>query len=393
MTYLGYQKEELDKLGAGITALEINNQPRIWKETYEIIKDRKNEIQTFLNKAFKHEDLRIILTGAGSSAFVGDCTVPYLDKKICNKIEMIESTDIVSHPECYFKKDIPTLLISCARSGNSPESVATANLARDLIDNLYHIVLTCNPDGELAKTCQEREKEFVILMPNDSNDKGFAMTSSFTSMVLSTLLIFNLEKLDDLQEQIDRIILNGENVLQSNIELLKEVSKLDLKRVVYLGANALKGLARESALKILELTSGKVATSFDSCLGFRHGPKSIVDDKTLVIIYLSNDSYARKYEIDFLKEIYTQNGGHKVLAVTSYEDKLVKESCDYYICIEKEKVDYEDDSFLVFDYILNAQIFAIFKSIKLGVNPDNPSPDGSVNRVVKGVTIHEFNGN
>ncbi|WDV47165.1 SIS domain-containing protein [Clostridiaceae bacterium M8S5] len=389
MEFIGYSDNKLDKLGAKITACEICNQPQIWRDTFQKIKDNKSIIKKFLDRALEHKDTRIILTGAGSSAFVGESVALYLNSVLDYKVETIESTDIVSHPEYYLKKDVPTLLISCARSGNSPESVATAKLAEQIIDNLYHLALTCNEEGELAKFCNSKN-DLVLLMPEESNDKGFAMTGSFTAMVLASLLIFNLEKLDIFKEHINRVADLGDRILNDSVDILKELSMQDVDRIVYLGSGGMKGLARESALKVLELTSGQIATTYDSCLGFRHGPKSIVNDKTLLIIYLSNDSYARKYEMDFLEEISNQKGDHKILSITGYEDDVVRNNSDYYISIDSDKKEYEDDIFLLFDYILNAQMLAVYQSIKLGVKADDPSPSGNVNRVVKGVIIHEY---
>lgn len=390
MTFLGYTEESLKKLGANITAIEICNQPQIWKETYDIIKSKKNEISKFLDKALKNENIKVILTGAGSSAFVGQSVETYLDKIMKQRVNVVETTDLVSHPEYYLQKDIPVLMISYARSGNSPESIATVELGRQLVNDFYHIALTCNSEGELAKSCINNDNELVILMPEKSNDKGFAMTGSFSAMTLSNFLIFNLDKLDEFEPQINKIVKSGENTLTNNIGLLQDISKLDIDRIVYLGANGLKGLARESALKVLELTSGKIATLHDSCMGFRHGPKSIVDDNTLIVIYFSNDLYARQYEMDFLKEITSQEGTHKVLAITDYKDDQVKNLADYSIEINEEKDNYSDDIFLLFDYLLNAQMLSIYLAIKLGVQPDNPSPSGNVNRVVKGVTIYKY---
>lgn len=390
---LGYDNEYLKKIGGYTTAKEIGNQPRLWMETLEIVRDKKSCIEGFLSKAFNHEDLRIIFTGAGSSAFVGQSVIPFLDKKLKYKVEDIATTDIVSHPDHFLDSEIPTIIISCARSGNSPESVAAIKLAKDIVDNLYHIVLTCNPDGELAKMAKEDDNDMTILMPEDSNDQGFAMTGSFTSMVLASILLFSLDEIDGLTPQVERVADAGERILNEAPKALIDIAKLDYDRTVYLGAACLYGLARESALKLLELSAGKVATSYDSCLGFRHGPKSIMNEKTLLIVYLASDSYAREYELDLLREIHEQNSETKVIVISDYSDDKLRDVSDYCFCINSEEEYYSDDCMLLFDYILYAQIIALQKSIELGISPDNPCPDGSVNRVVKGVIIHPHNKN
>lgn len=386
----GFDELYLKKIGGDITTKEIRQQPRLWKETIQIIKKDKEKVEKFLNKALKEDNLKIILTGAGTSAFVGESLVTYLNKKLTHKVEAIATTDIVSNPEDYLKSDIPTLLISFARSGNSPESVAVLDVAEKIVDNLYQMSITCNSEGSLAKKASKSDKNLLVLMPEDSNDDGFAMTGSFTCMVLSTLIIFDLDNIKNIESNIENISIHAESMLSNRYEEIKKIIANDFDRAIFLGSSELKGLARESALKVLELTRGKVMTNWDSSLGFRHGPKSVINDKTLIFSYLSNNQYTRKYEIDFLKEIDNKIGEAKVIAVSDYKDKQVDELVDFSINIRESKYNYDDDLYLLFNFVLVAQMFALFKSIDLGISPDNPSIDGSVNRVVKGVTIYPY---
>lgn len=386
----GFDIPVLEKINGYITAKEIAQQPRLWKETLEIVKNNRERITRFYHKVLQKNDVRIIFTGAGSSSFVGDCVVPYLRRKLFHRVESIPTTDILTHPKNYLPANQPVLLISCARSGNSPESVAAVELAEKLVGELYQIFLTCNPQGDLAQKATEDEKNLLLLMPEDANDQGFAMTGSFTSMVLAILLIFELSSFEELKQDILSMANLGETVLQEQSALLKKLAADDFDRVVYLGSSALKGLAKESALKTLELTRGRVVATSDSFLGFRHGPKSIIDDRTIIFSYLSNDKYARQYEVDLLKEMAAESGNKKVLAISSRYDTVVQRLVDHYVYIGNEEKVYKDDIYLLFNYVLIAQMFALFKSIQLGVSPDNPSPDGIVNRVVKGVTIYPY---
>lgn len=389
-TIFGYDESYLKEIQGYITAKEIRQQPKLWLETIEIMKINRKKIKKFLDEVAGENNLRIIFTGAGTSAFVGDCVVPYLDRKLSHRVESVATTDIVSNPSNYLHPHIPTLLISCARSGNSPESVATVELAESLVDNLYQIFLTCNDEGSLAQKASESDKNLLILMPPDSNDQGFAMTGSFTTMLLSSLLMFDLDVLEDIEKDIKTIVSLGEDILVNKADMLKEFAEADHDRVIYLGSSSLRGLAEEAALKSLELTRGKVVADYNSSLGFRHGPKSIINDKTLIVSYLSNDEYTRQYEIDLLKEMAQEDGGKKIIAISSYKDDPVEKLVDHFIAFNEGKKEFKDDVFLVPIYILVAQMFALFKSIRLGITPDNPSPDGVVNRVVKGVVIHPY---
>ncbi|WP_339060433.1 SIS domain-containing protein [Tepidibacillus marianensis] len=304
MELFNYDEEYLKSINGYFTAKEIEQQPRLWKETLQIIEDNKEKIDTFLSGVLAKENLKIIFTGAGTSAFIGNSIVPYLNKKISNQVETVATTDIVSNPDNYLFEKTPTLIVSFARSGNSPESVATVELAEKLIDELYQIVITCNSEGELAKRVEQDKNSLLLLMPEDSNDQGFAMTGSFSSMALTALLIF--EDNVEIENDIYSIIDNGEKVIERYTPLIRELAKNEFKRVIYLGSSVLKGLATESALKTLELTNGEVFATYDSSLGLRHGPKTMITNQTLVVSYLSNDEYTRQYEIDLLRELASE---------------------------------------------------------------------------------------
>lgn len=366
-----------------VTMEEIHQQPRLWQETFNIVASRKSEIESFLEKIYKQGCSRVILTGAGSSAFVGTSVAPYLNRVSGYQFESIPTTDIVSSPQNYLL-DIPTLLISFARSGNSPESVATFQLANQLISDINHIIITCNPEGQLAQNAGQAD--LLLLMPPDSNDQGFAMTGSFTTMALATLLIFNLDRLSDLNGDIDLICSLGQKILDN--QLYSQIASDVSKRAVFLGSSTLNGLAQESALKMLELTAGRVATSSNSALGFRHGPKSFLNRDTIVFFFLSQDDYARQYEIDLIREMADENE-IMVAAILPKQDPEVEALVDYSVCLAEENL-LEDDVFLLFPYVIFAQRLALLKSVEMGIDPDNPSPSGKVNRVVRGVKFYPF---
>ncbi len=383
----GFTEESLKNLKAIYTASEIYQQPKLWKETLEIIENNTNLIKDFLKKNLAKKNVRIILTGAGTSAYVGDTIYLYLSKKLGKRVEAIATTDFVSNPDEYIDENCATILVSYARSGNSPESVGTYDLFEKKVPNLAHIVVTCNKDGQLAKKSQEKEGNLVLLMPEKSNDKSFAMTSSFTCMTLATLLLFDIDNLEKNKEIVDELIQKGQSSLDNQWKDAKAISDLEAERIVYIGSGSLKGLCHEMALKNLELTSGKQVTVCESILGFRHGPKSIINDNTLVIFLCSSNEYTALYDYDLIKEVYSDEGNQKV-AVLSYANKEdLKEISHKYITSNGSDL---NDTFSAFNYIIFGQMISFFNSLRLGISPDNPRPDGTVNRVVQGVTIHEY---
>lgn len=380
--------ESLKKSNAYYTAKEINQQPRLWLETVSMLNKRRDEIGGYIKNKKLVPGIRIILTGAGTSAYVGDTVATYLSEKLNLRVESIPTTDIVSSPEDYLKSEVPTILVSFARSGNSPESLATYKLAQQIVTNLSQIVITCNEEGKLSKQCANKKENLLLLMPKESDDKSFAMTSAFTCMLLTSLFIFDMENFDNNVKVIETVAKRGEDILDTKIEEIVELVNLGYERVVYLGSSSLAGLSKEAALKSLELTSGKISVISESSMGFRHGPKSIINDKTLVFVFVSSNEYTRKYDLDIIKEIYKDKGTQKVISITQTPEEEFKNiSYKNFAAVDGGVV---EDAYSALDYILYAQIFAFFYSMSLGITPDNPRPDGTLNRVVEGVTIHGY---
>ncbi len=389
MSIFNISEEKMKETFSGYTIHEIYQQPATWRKTCAQLAACKDELQKFLDQVVKADDFDIILTGAGTSEFVGNSLFQALAEKYNYKVKSYATTDIVPSPENFLSRTKPTILVSFGRSGNSPESLGAVEAAEVVCQNLYHLFVTCNHEGTLSKLAQDRTNCFALNLTPETHDQSFAMTSSYSNMYMATYLAFNLDKLDELTAEIEEVAKAAEHFLDTQYGQVQEiVDTFDFNRIVYLGNIALKGVAQESALKMLELTAGQVATMYDSPLGFRHGPKSIIDPRTLTVVYLSDDDYRRKYEIDLIKEMGPQRKGNKIVAVMNKPAEGLEDLVDYIIQIpvgsDKENV------LLGFDYILFAQTLAVMKSLSLGITPDNPCPTGEVNRVVKGVTLYPY---
>ena len=385
---LDYTKEDLLELGAEITTREIYQQPQVWQTAFENYKAQADEIAAFLNNIDeKYDYIKVILTGAGTSAYVGETLLPYFRKIYDERkwnFNAIATTDVVANPLAYLHKEVPTILVSFARSGNSPESVAVVDLAKDIVEELYQITITCAAEGKLAQQAHGDERNLLLLQPAPSNDAGFAMTSSFTSMMLTALLVFDKTDLVTKEEKISALIALSQEMLDSAAAVQKMVS-LDYNRVIYLGAGPFFGLAHEAQLKILELTAGQVATMYESPIGFRHGPKSLVNEETVVVVFSSTDTYTKLYDLDLVREVAGDEIARKVILLTDQKENL--ENVEQVIFSSQYLV---DDVYRVFPYIVYGQLFALLTALKVKNRPDTPSPTGTVNRVVQGVIIHPF---
>ena len=379
--------DQLNEMGAFNTTVEIKQQPELWLDTLNIYKENLEAIEAFLAdaRAMGEGRLSVVFTGAGTSDYVGDTCAPYLrhagDTKLYD-FKPIATTDIVSAPRDFLNSDEPTVVVSFARSGNSPESLAAVQVAKTFVKNVKFINITCAPEGKLAVESEGDADQLTLLIPR-ANDKGFAMTGSYSCMTLLSTLIFDTASLEQKTAWVEAMAKLGEDVIAREGEIAEFLSG-DFNRVTYLGSGSFGGLAQEAQLKILELAHGLVATSYDTSMGYRHGPKSFVDDKTLVFVFENNDEYTRQYDLDILNEINGDQIAAKTIAIQ--QDGATKfDGASFTLAGEALP-----EAYLALPFVMVGQVVSLLNSVRVGNTPDTPSPSGTVNRVVKGVTIHPF---
>ena len=385
-------KSDLDTLksqGANITTLEIKQQPELWRDTFNIYLDNKAAIEKFLIEAKASstgQRINVVFSGAGTSAYVGNTISPYLyhaGDTDTYDFRPIATTDIVSAPLDFLRAADPTIFVSFARSGNSPESLAAVERAGQVLNNVKFLNITCAPEGHLAVDFKDNPDALTLLIPR-ANDQGFAMTGSYSCMALLAMLIFDIASDEQKATWVDQIAKMGEEVVNREDEIADYLAG-DFNRITYLGSGALGGLTQEAQLKVLELARGLVATSFDTSMGYRHGPKSFVNDKTLVFVFVNNNEYTRQYDLDILEEIHGDGIAQKTIAIQQDCGKTFgHESFTF------SGYDALPEGYLALPYVMVAQTVSLLNSVRVGNTPDTPSPTGTVNRVVKGVTIHPF---
>ncbi|WP_433638750.1 AgaS family sugar isomerase [Kluyvera georgiana] len=367
------------------TEEEIRQQPASWIRSLKNIDAIRSTIDAFLTPLLRKTDLRIVLTGAGTSAFIGETIAPWLSRHTGKNISAVPTTDLVTNPMDYLNPAHPLLLVSFARSGNSPESVAAVELANQFVPECYHLSITCNEAGSLYQNLVDSDNAFALLMPAETHDRGFAMTSSITTMMASCLAVFAPEVFNSqtFRDVADR----SQAILDSLGDFSQGVfGDGAWKRIVYLGSGGLQGIARESALKVLELTAGKLAAFYDSPTGFRHGPKSLVDSETLIVVYISSHPYTRQYDLDLLAELRRDRQAMRVVAIAAETDAIIEAGPHILLPPSRSFIDMEQ----AFCFLMYAQVFALTQSIHVGNTPDTPSASGTVNRVVQGVIIHPW---
>ena len=386
MNILGFSEQDLNTKVGELTKKEIWGQPALWESIYEKVLKEKQNIFPLLENALSNETLNIILTGAGSSAFIGESLTGAFKRNFKRNVMAIATTDLVTHPLDYLDLETPVLLVSFARSGNSPESVAAVCIADKICSKIFHLIITCDASGDLAQYKTDSTK-CVFILPAEANDKSLAMTGSYSGMLLAGLLIARINEINELKNQVVTLQQYARKLLAQTKEF-RQLAEMNFERVVFLGSGPLLGTATESHLKVQELTDGKVICKNDSFLGFRHGPKAVIDKSTMVFLLFSNQPYVFQYENDLIESL---NYGQKPLVIAGIIESETSKLPLHKLFTLADHGEKLDEEFLPVCFILPAQMIGYYKSLQLGLDPDMPSASGAISRVVKGVVIYPFN--
>lgn len=373
-------------LGGLSTALEIAQQPTLWRALAAQLQALAEPLQALRRDWLGRPECRVIFTGAGSSAYIGELVAAQIASQWLGEICAVSTTSLLTHPTRYLKADRPTLLVSFARSGSSPESLGAVALLRQQVPDVQFLHITCNADGELARQAAGDARALTLLMPPASCDRGFAMTSSFSCMLLAGLAALDAGNLLEHLARIEALAQRAEQALRDWNVPLQALAAQPFQRIVYLASGPLEALAQEAALKVLELSAGRVLALANTPLGFRHGPKSVVNESTLIVLMRSADALARRYEQDLIDELQRDGIAAHLLSVGPALDGKPEAAGTLQLPLPDGPTC--GDAWLAPLWLLAAQTFALHKSAALGLTPDNPFPDGTVNRVVQGVTLY-----
>ena len=364
------------------TIREICQQPATWPDTARRMVECRSLVGESLNGCE-----RIVLTGSGSSQYAGECVAPALRKYLKIPVEVQGGGSLLLGRSASFAGE-PTLVISLARSGESPESVAVVERLLKTEPNTTHLILTCNPMGRLARQFADNPRVRAISLSEDVHDRSLVMTSSFTNLALSARFPGWVRRPDEFVAIASRLGLAAGRLLTAWPDRLRDFVSGDIRRMVFLGDGCQFGAARECALKLLEMTGGKMATMAETYLGLRHGPMCFIDDRTLVICFLSVDRLIRAYELDLIAELNAKKlGARKLVAGAQDPGAGVCSGSDLAIPLEVPGGDVEDADLALLDVMIG-QILGFHRCREEGLQPDSPSESGVISRVVGEFRIH-----
>jgi len=380
---LSASPEEQQRLGYFHTVREICQQPHTWKRTCQLLVQRAADLQNLLAGLST-----LVLTGSGSSEYAGNCVSAPLQNELGIVTQAIAGGALLSSGGDALPPGRPTTVVSLARSGDSPESVGTVALLLKIEPDIRHLVLTCNQAGSLAKTYRDDPRVKVIVLDEETNDRGLVMTSSFTNMVLAARFLGLRDKPEQYQSICDQLSAIALGLIRDQMGGLSTVAKAPFQRAVFLGSGSRFGAAREAALKMLEMTAGRVSTMCETYLGLRHGPMSYVHADTLVVCFLSSDPTRRAYEADLLRELDQKGLGLLKVVVGEAVPRDVLQERDLVVDC-KGLAQLGDENVPVID-VLVGQLLAFFRCLEEGLRPDSPSEDGVISRVVQTFVLHSL---
>jgi tagatose-6-phosphate ketose/aldose isomerase len=388
---LDLPEQEKNERGLEHTPREIWQQPDTWTKTYERCQDHAAELNDVLRRAGigrgSTSSPTVYLVGAGTSDYTGRALAPLLRQRWGCDVWPLPSTTLLTEFEEYHLPGREYLWISFSRSGESPEGVALLEQALDRHREIRHLVITCNQQGPMAQLCLRHPDRALALVLDDAvNDRGLAMTSSFSNMVLAGQCVGHLEDFTHFGEIVAQMSETGRRFLPAAAEAAESMTSLGCTRGCFVGAGALRAVSDESALKVVELSAGKVTTMAETPLGLRHGPLSSVDGQSFFVAFLSSDARRRGYELDLLREIDRKHLGRVRAVVTARGDGDASSLVDHCLSLNCAG-EFPDRYRPVLDVMLG-QLIGLFGSMRSGLKPDQPSPGGTITRVVAPIKLY-----
>ncbi|HWW15193.1 MAG TPA: tagatose-6-phosphate ketose isomerase [Candidatus Dormibacteraeota bacterium] len=382
-------EEQKQARGVLHTPKEIAQQPETWRATYQRFRERHAEIHGFLQAAGINWDPTrrptVFLIGAGTSDYVGRSLTLLLRRLWHCEVLAVPSTDLLTHPDEWLVPGRPYLWISFSRSGESPEGIAVIERALKNHPGIQHLIVTCNTQARMLRLTAGRKQVLGIALPEEVHDRGLAMTSSFSNMVIFGQCLANVETPGAYENILRQLTEAGTSFRDQAATCAAKLASEDFTKVCFIGSGPLRAVATESALKVLELTAGHVQTMSESALGLRHGPMAALDQQTLLVAFLSGDQRILRYEIDLLEEIGKKHLVRTRAVVGAAPDARLDDLTDY--AQAHTSVTIADDYRPPLDAMFG-QLLGLFFSLRHGLKPDCPSPSGAISRVVQNVAIH-----
>ncbi len=380
---------EKKERGLLYTPAEIAQQPKTWQMTLSIFEQHQAQITAFLDAVGVRNSLEnrpaVMLIGAGTSDYVARALEFLLRQKWGCEVSAVASTDLLPNMEECIVPGRKYLWISFSRSGDSPEGVAVLEQAIERYPSISHLIVTCHAKARMAALCEGVDRTCVVVLDDAVNDRSLAMTSSFTNMIIMGHCLANAWSITEYKPLLEQLVHAGSYLLSWAAPHAKELAARRFARICFVGGGSLASVAKESALKVLEMTAGQVKTMSETVLGLRHGPMAALDKETLFICFVSGDKRRAQYARDLLREIGEKQVVAERIAVgPAFEEKDFAADCDLYLPLNIDV----DDSYRPALDVIFGQLLGLYCSVEHQLKPDSPSEGGVINRVVQKFCIY-----
>ena len=382
-------ESEKAKRGLVHTPGEIAHQPDTWSKTFELFLSHRENIQEFLSNAGvtggRASEVIVYLVGAGTSDYTGRAISYLLRNCWQREVIAVPSTDLLTQMETLILPGRKYLWISFSRSGDSSEGVAVLEKARERFPDIHHVVISCNANGRMLKDSAGDPKTLGLCMIDQANDRGLAMTSSFSNMVIFGQCMAHIQDIDAYEPILQKLVAAGKSLLPRAADCAASVAQQEYTKACFVGSGPLREVAKESALKVLEMTAGRTLTMTESVLGLRHGPMAALDDQSLFVCFLSGNKSVQGYERDLMREVGSKKIARRRIAVGGAELTTDSYAEDY---LAPAGVTGIADEYRPPVDVMFGQLLGLFSSIQRKLMPDSPSPGGVITRVVEKVNIY-----
>lgn len=326
------------------TYTEIMNQADQLQLTFDLLDQMKFE---------KNNVDQVLFTGCGTSFYLASSAAKYYQAVTGEFAVAVPASELFLHTSTIIVPEKKYLLVAISRSGTTSEII----LALDHLKgngNIRTLAMTCNKNTPMAEAADQ-----VIALDHIS-EQSVVMTQSFTNMLFA-LQLYAAKQSNSTKDLVELKQVPGlvKDTLTAENRTKTLADDLTKTRFIFLGSGSYNGLAKEATLKLKEMTQTECESY--SSLEFRHGPISIVDSSTVVILLAQNETAA--YDQDLVKDIQ-RLGGHVVVIGPIGNEFHADETIVL--------TDSINDRNRHAVYMPTLQLLAFQRAIRLGFDPDHP---------------------
>lgn len=342
------------KLKLGVKSYhEIMNQEKAWKS---VLNDRAKYNEVVQKLKAENFD-KVLFIGCGSSYYIALSGAFVFTKLTGIESQAVPASEIIFYPEVYLNPKRKTLVVAVSRSGKTTEVIKAIETIRD-DSNVSTLGLTCYEESCLSQICDQ------VLYSRDGKEESVVMTKSFTSLLLALHFISGLWVEEEIY--LDQLKQLGD-YFRKNIELWRSqietfVGENMFNKHEFLGQGNMFGLTNEAMLKMKEMS---IVPSEDfHSLEFRHGPKSIVDEDMLIVMFVGERTFESEKKL--ARELVDY--GAKLIIICNHSDDEIDELKQLVIELNTEL----DQFALTPLYLVSCQLFAYYTAVKKGIDVDHP---------------------